>query len=79
MSDIDLMARFESGRRMANGQLIGETDQTPSEAVAAEGWTLIRTIHCPGTPGTPVLAQDGAGRTWVVKGLDGPWAILVAE
>lgn len=79
-SDIDLMARFESERRVANGEPIGETDQTPAEAVAAEGWTLIRTIaggtYC---PGTPVLAQDGAGRLWVVNDLDGPWAILVAE
>jgi hypothetical protein len=79
-SDLELMGRFHSLRQQACGEEIGSSDQTPAEAVASEGWTLVRRI-IRGTnyPGTPVLAEDAAGRLWVVDDLDGPWGIIVAE
>lgn len=79
-TDEELMERFESERRMANGEVIGADDQTPAEAVESEGWTLIRAIHS-GTniPGTPVFAKGPDDRLWVVNDLDGPWAIQVSE
>lgn len=79
-SDTELMDRFESLRRQACGEPIGDQEQTPTEAVGYEGWMLIRALH-QGTnsPGTPVLAQDAAGRLWIVNDLDGPWAIQIAE
>jgi hypothetical protein len=76
-SDLELMTRFHSLRQQACGEEIGSSDQTPAEAVASEGWTLVRHIYR-GTncPGTPVLAEDAAGRLWVVADLDGPWGII---
>lgn len=79
-SDTELMKEFDSLRAQACGEAIGERDQKPAEAVAAEGWKEIRRIYS-GTnvPGQPVFAEDLRGRLYVVADLDGPWAIQVAE
>ncbi len=76
----ELLAEFESLRRQACGEAIGEADQTPAEAAEAEGWTVIRAIYnSTNVPGTPVLAQDSRGSLYVVNDLDGPWAIQVFD
>ena len=78
-TDAELMAAYETHRRNANGEAIGHEKDTPTEAVEREGWTVLRTIYG-GTnhPGSPVLANDAAGRLWVVNDIDGPWAIQLA-
>lgn len=79
-TDLELMDAYESFRRQACGEAIGEVKQTPADAVTSEGWEVLRTIYA-GTnqPGTPVLAKDAADRLWIVNDLDGPWAIQVSE
>jgi len=79
-SDQDFMREYNACVQNACGESVGSTDQTPAEAVASEGWEIIRTIHA-GTnqPGTPVLAKDLRGRVWLVNDDNGPWGVLLSD
>jgi len=76
--DIELMDAFRDGNNEGDGEEIGETSDTPEQAAVREDWTVIRHIwegtNC---PGSPVLADDGAGALYVVCDVNGPWAVRV--
>jgi hypothetical protein len=77
-TDLELMAAYRAGNDAGDGEVCGEENDSPREAAEREDWTVIRSIY-EGTnePGTPVLADDGAGALYVVCDVNGPWAVRV--
>jgi hypothetical protein len=77
-SDSDLMAAYRAGADAGEGQEIGEEKDSPAQAAEREEWTVIRAIwEDTNEPGTPVLADDGAGALYVICETHGPWAVRV--
>jgi hypothetical protein len=77
-SDSDLMAAYRARNDAGEGERIGEGFDSPRRAAEREEWTVIRAIYeDTNDPGTPVLADDGAGALYVICELYGPWAVRV--